>query len=87
MPVIPLTLSISLCLVFTFVVFFLREHAARRTGGMEHASLLPLAEEIPRPVPSKAETDSGESPATGGCGCRRPGASPCAGCLARPDPS
>lgn len=47
MPVIPLTLTVSLCLVFTFVVFFLREHAGRFSNA-ERESLLPLAEETPR---------------------------------------
>jgi hypothetical protein len=45
MPVVPLTLTISLCLVFTFVVFFLREHARGRISSAERDSLLPLAEE------------------------------------------
>ena len=48
MAVIPLTLTISLCLVFTFVLFFLREHANGRAGSAERDSLLPLDEEIPR---------------------------------------
>ncbi|MDO8544216.1 MAG: hypothetical protein Q7S40_27575 [Opitutaceae bacterium] len=48
MAVIPLTLTISLCLVFTFVVFFLREHARGRVSSAERDSLLPLAEESPR---------------------------------------
>lgn len=48
MAVVPLTLTISLCLVFTFVVFFLREHARGRFSSIERDSLLPLAEEIPR---------------------------------------
>ena len=47
MSVIPLTLTISLCLVFTFVVFFIRENS-RRFGSAERDSLLPLAEEKPR---------------------------------------
>jgi len=47
MSVIPLTLTISLCLVFTFVVFFIRENT-RRFGSAERDSLLPLAEEKPR---------------------------------------
>ena len=47
MPVIPLTITVSLCLVLTFVVFFLREHS-RRFGNAERESLLPLAEETPR---------------------------------------
>lgn len=45
MPVVPLTLTISLCLVFTFIVFFLREHARGRVSGAERDSLLPLADE------------------------------------------
>ena len=47
MPVVPLTLTISLTLVFTFVVFFLREHARGRVSSVERDSLLPLAEEKP----------------------------------------
>jgi hypothetical protein len=50
MAVVPLTLTISLCLVFTFVVFFLREHARGRFSSAERDSLLPLAEEISRPA-------------------------------------
>jgi len=48
MAVVPLTLAISLCLVFTFVAFFLREHARGRLSSAERDSLLPLAEERPR---------------------------------------
>jgi hypothetical protein len=48
MAVVPLTLTISLCLVFTFVVFFLREHARGPLSSPERDSLLPLAEESPR---------------------------------------
>jgi hypothetical protein len=50
MAVIPLTLTISLALVLTFVVFFLREHERGRRAGAEHDSLLPLAEESSRTV-------------------------------------
>jgi hypothetical protein len=46
--VVPLTLTISLCLVFTFVVFFLREHSRRRFGSSESDALLPLSEETSR---------------------------------------
>ncbi len=49
MSVIPLTLTVSLCLVFTFIVFFLRENS-RRFSSAERESLLPLAEETPRTV-------------------------------------
>lgn len=45
MPVVPLTLTISLCLVFTFVIFFLREHSRGRISSAERDSLLPLADE------------------------------------------
>lgn len=47
MSVVPLTLTISLCLVFTFVVFFVREQARRRFGSAESDALLPLADETP----------------------------------------
>jgi hypothetical protein len=48
MAVVPLTLTISLCLVFTFVIFFLREHARGHLSSAERDSLLPLAEENSR---------------------------------------
>jgi hypothetical protein len=48
MSVVPLTLTISLCLVFTFVLFFLREHSRHRFSGAESEALLPLADETPR---------------------------------------
>jgi hypothetical protein len=48
MSVIPLTLSISLSLVFTFVVFFLREQTRRSFRSAEREALLPLAGEMPR---------------------------------------
>lgn len=48
MAVVPLTLTISLCLVFTFVIFFLREHARGRISSAERDSLMPLAEESSR---------------------------------------
>jgi len=62
MSVVPLTLTISLCLVFTFIVFFLREHSRRRFGSAESDALLPLADETPligksrrSPVPTTHE--------------------------------
>jgi hypothetical protein len=54
MSIIPLTLAVSLCLVFTFVVFFLRENA-RRFSSAERDSLLPLGEETPRLVHAARE--------------------------------
>jgi len=57
MSVVPLTLTISLCLVFTFVLFFLREHSRRRFGSAESEALLPLAEETRRvQVPAAPRT-------------------------------
>ena len=50
MSVIPLTLTISLCLVFTFVLFFIREQARHPFSSSERESLLPLADETPRTV-------------------------------------
>lgn len=48
MAVVPLTLIISLTLVFTFVIFFLREHARGAVSSAERDSLLPLGEESSR---------------------------------------
>lgn len=45
MSIVPLTLTISLCLVFTFVVFFVREQSRRRFSSSESDALLPLNEE------------------------------------------
>ena len=70
LPVIPLTITVSLCLVFTFVVFFLREHT-RRFSTAERESLLPLAEETPR----LAEHGQDEI-----CTCRNGRKAPCRGC-------
>jgi hypothetical protein len=50
MSVIPLTLTISLCLVFTFVLFFIREQARHPFSSSERESLLPLTDETPRTV-------------------------------------
>ena len=57
MPLVPLTLTISLCLLFTFVIFFLCEHARGRVSSTERDSLLPLAEEEPRLVPVLVRPD------------------------------
>lgn len=79
MPVVPLTLTISLCLVLTFIVFFLREHARGRVSSAERDSLLPLAEEESRLARAAAPTDS----ASHGCGCHDGSRAPCPGCLRR----
>jgi hypothetical protein len=51
MDIVPLTLVISLCLTFTFIVFFAREQSRRRFGSTESESLLPLLEEKRAAVP------------------------------------
>jgi hypothetical protein len=79
MNIVPLTLTISLCLVFTFILFFLLEHAEHRVGSAEHDSLLPLAEEEPR-VAAHRKHDHGDHD---GCGCRDGTRPPCPGCLKR----
>jgi hypothetical protein len=89
MSVVPLTVVISLCLVFSFVVFFLREHARGRVSSAERDSLLPLAEETARLAHARVRHDSaphgsdlhGET--GGGCGCQDGNREPCSGCLRR----
>jgi hypothetical protein len=86
MPVVPLTIAISLCLVFTFLVFFLREHVRGGIGGAEHDSLLPLGEETPRlmPVRVKATAPAHAHPDED-CGCHDGSRPLCDGCLHRHD--
>ncbi len=81
----------SLCLVFTFVVFFLREHS-RRFSNAERESLLHLAEETPRVVGSATlaadKPEHARHPhdhASGPCGCQSGHRAPCPGCLKRSD--
>ncbi|MCW5548628.1 MAG: hypothetical protein KIT44_06660 [Opitutaceae bacterium] len=83
MSVIPLTLTISLCLVFTFVVFFLRESSRRRFSSAERESLLPLAEETPRVAQAHGHHDHDDHHPHDGCGCKDGSRPPCAGCLKR----
>lgn len=79
MSVIPLTLTISLCLVFTFIIFFLRETSRRRYSSPERDALLPLAEEIPHVV---GENRGGQHDQDDHkCGCRSGRRAPCPGCL------
>lgn len=76
MAVIPLTLAISLCLVATFVLFFLRESAHRAFSSAEHDAMLPLSDETPTPARSRAASAAAPTRvlapglARGGrCGC------------------
>lgn len=91
MSVVPLTLTISLGLVFTFIVLFLREHTRGARSCAERDSLLPLAEETPRVAPSRAvagpvttapHADDHDHEGEG-CGCRSGRHAPCDGCLKR----
>jgi hypothetical protein len=62
MAVIPLTLAISFCLVFTFVVFFVREQSHHPFSSAGRESLLPLADETPRSgeaMPRRGAADPG----------------------------
>ena len=68
MSIVPLTVIVGLCLVFTFMVFFLREHGRGRLSSAERDSLLPLAEETPRLARRSNRADGGlEGPS----GCPR----------------
>jgi len=58
MAVIPLTLTISLVLVLTFVAFFLREQKSGSRGGAERDSLMPLADEERTAVPARLPSDA-----------------------------
>lgn len=80
MSVIPLTLTISLCLVFTFVIFFWREHSRRRFHSAESDALLPLADEMPKVVSRRRSPDHDHA---AGCACQRGERDPCPGCLNR----
>lgn len=79
MAVVPLTVIVSLCLVVTFLVFFLGQHARSRLSSAERDSLLPFEEEQPRFADAaSARTAEGE----GGPRAGRSGLSPAGpGCL------
>jgi len=63
MSVITLTVFLSLLLAALFVVLFAREQRRRPFASSERDSLLPLADETPRPsappVPAKPSAPSG----------------------------
>ncbi|MCX6952271.1 MAG: hypothetical protein NTV51_08915 [Verrucomicrobia bacterium] len=84
MAIVPLTLTISLCLVFTFIIFFVREHARGRLSSAERDSLMPLADETPilalaRHGRAHLHHDGDDQ----ACGCRDGSRPPCAGCAKR----
>jgi hypothetical protein len=80
MNVVPLTLTVSLCLVFTFIIFFLREHARGALSSAERDSLLPLADETSRIAVKADHVGTGDR-----CGCHGGSRPPCAGCLKTSD--
>lgn len=84
MSVIPLTLVISLCLVFTFVLFFLREHSQQRFSSSERDALLPLADETPRLAnahkSNRAKQNSAAAKPDHVGGCKNGERPACAGC-------
>jgi hypothetical protein len=82
MNIVPLTLAISLCLVFTFILFFLLEHSEHRVSSAEHDSLLPLADELPR-IPGAETLAADDHDHHDDCGCRDGSRPPCPGCLKR----
>ena len=77
MAVVPLTLIISLTLVFTFVIFFLREHARGAVSSAERDSLLPLGEETSRLARVSAQHDLNPHR----CGCVHDSRTACPGCM------
>jgi hypothetical protein len=81
MSVVPLTLTISLCLVFTVVLFFLREHSRRRFSGIESEALLPLADETARVAVKAGEAPAQEHAHDSGHACRGNGT--CSSCERR----
>ena len=83
MSVIPLTLTISLCLVFTFVLFFIREHGRRHLHSAESESLLPLGDETPRVVFPPAPAVSAAAHAHGTAAHVRKNNGFCNSCLLR----
>ena len=80
MAIVPLTLTISLSLVFTFIIFFLREHARGRLSSAERDSLLPLADEQPRLAEPQPALVPAHHQGGGDCGCHDGSRRACAGC-------
>lgn len=86
MAIVPLTLTISLCLVFTFIVFFIREHARGRLSSAERDSLMPLSDETPLLATSPRTAVHSHDHAEDNhadCGCRSGIRPPCVGCVKR----
>ena len=79
MSVIPITVFFSLLLAGIFMALFAREQLRRSFAGAERDSLLPLADESSRPVPTAP--DHGHDHGDDACGCRDGSRPPCPGCL------
>lgn len=89
MSAIPLTVFLSIALAGLFTLLFWREQRRNDLGGPERESLLPLADETPRPAGDSAIEPPGpgatadrlRAAAPERCGCRAALRSSCAGCL------
>ncbi len=88
MSVVPITVFFSLLLAGCFVVLFAREQRRRQFASAERDSLLPLADETPRPVtaPRAPTTGSHVHHGEGRCGCATGLHARCAGCVKRAAP-
>lgn len=62
MPVLWITLILSLLLALVFLVLFVKEHGRSHFGSSERAALLPLEDDDP-PVPAKPAAGPASSPA------------------------
>ena len=54
MPVLWITVILSLLLALVFLALFVKEHGRSRFGSTEHSALLPLEEDAPRSAPPPA---------------------------------
>jgi hypothetical protein len=75
MPVLWITVILSLLLALVFLVLFIKEHGRFHFGSAERASLLPLEEDAPRPAPradARPPVDSLLSPDTTDSSASRP---------------
>ena len=55
MPVLWITVILSLLLALVFLALFVKEHGRFHFGSTERAALLPLEEDVPRTVPPQKQ--------------------------------
>jgi len=77
MPVLWITVILSLLLALVFLVLFAREHGRFHFGSAERAALLPLEEETPPPPAPTVPVDSVRPPVTTLPAATRPDAHEC----------